>query len=84
MKKPKKPKPATVGDKIVMSWGHTLSVVRSDQWPKREARRIDATILRAVKAERERCALWARYVEYGSRSIGEAVDAIESGKEHGE
>jgi hypothetical protein len=78
----KKPKPATVGERIAFS--PVLPETVGGVARLNLARRIDAAIGRAVKAERERCALWARYVEYGSRSIGEAVDAIESGKEHGE
>ncbi len=52
----RKPKPATVGEKIEMRRiGLTLDEVRNNGH-KDDARRIDAAIRRAVKKERERCA----------------------------
>ncbi len=58
----KKPKPATAGEKVVLSWLGgltTLSELRDQHNPTLSetrglARRIDAAIRRAVKKERER------------------------------
>lgn len=73
----KKPKPATAGEKIVLSWwaGLTdLSELRDEHNQNSSetrdvARRIDAAILRAVRKERERCIACQRAAGYGV-SIG--------------
>ncbi len=88
MKKPK-PKPATAGEKVVLSWLGgltTLSELRDQHNPTLSetrglAHRIDAAIRRAVKAERERCATWAAYAEYGGVSRYTAWKGIEDGRE---
>lgn len=88
----KKPKPATVGEKIV------LRRVRETLGPKtmtleefrtrsvlghcrREAKDHDAAIRRAVKKERERCSRIAKQAFDGDIDAGEAWVNIANGKE---
>lgn len=58
----KKPKPATAGERVVTAWNdHHIGIddVRDDPESRDLARRIDAAIRRAVRKERDRCALIA-------------------------
>jgi len=75
----KKPKPATVGEKIAKDAYEQAAVFDRQSQPLSHAeayiaRRIDAAIKRAVKAERQRCADIVRHI-----NRPEALAEIESG-----